>query len=419
MVASSPTRIPPAGPRKPSLVFEEILQFAYETFCGNKIRFLLTAFGMVIGTASLILVVTIGLTGKQYIVRQIQSIGANMIYVNYEGGNSGSAAAMAPDLLTLDDLNAVRGQVPGIAAASPMIELHDRLAVGSGKVRDVTVLGVSTEYAVIRNLLYVSGRYFDAEETAARTKVVVVTEEFARRQYGNPDAAVGNQIKLAGLPFTIIGVFRERVETFGQTEIQSDTLLIPYTVARFFTGTNYVKQIFFSMADASDVQRATEQIAQVIKSRHRPQSVYHVENLTQLLEVADKAANALTAILMLVATVTLVVSGVGIMNIMLATVNSRIREIGVRKAIGATNREIRLQFLAEALFISLSGGLLGIFIGLAIPFSARFLTSFRIPISGLSAIIAIVVSTLIGVVFGTIPAARAAQLDPVESLRYE
>jgi putative ABC transport system permease protein len=196
-------------------------------------------------------------------------------------------------------------------------------------------------------------------------------------------------------------------------------LLIPYTVAQYFTGNEAVNQIFFSLGDSSDVPQATQQIRRVIQSRHRPETVYRVENLTELLDVAAKSANALTLVLLLVAMVTLVVSGVGIMNIMLATVTSRIREIGVRKAVGATNREIRLQFMAEAMFISLSGGILGIIIGLALPLSVRWFTAFRIPISGLSAIIAILVSTIVGVIFGTVPATRAAQLDPVESLRYE
>ncbi len=405
--------------RKPVLVFEEIMRFAYDTFCSNKVRFALTALGMVIGTASLILVVTIGLTGKQYILGQIQAIGANMVYAYYEGGSSGSVSTVPQDLLTVDDLRSVREQVPGISYASPMVELHDRISVGGGKERDILVLGVSYEYYFVRNLIVVSGRFFDEEDTASRTKVVITTDKFAKKVFGSTEAAVGKQIKLSGLPFTIIGTFRERVETFGQSEIAEDTLLIPYTVARFFTGTDYVKQIFFSMADSSDVERGSEQIRRVIQSRHRPESVYHVENLTQLLDVAAKTANALTAVLLLVAAVTLIVSGVGIMNIMLATVSSRIREIGVRKAVGATNREIKYQFMAEAMFISISGGIIGIIIGLALPFSVRFLTSFRIPISGLSAIIAIIVSTLVGVLFGTVPATRAAQLDPVESLRWE
>jgi putative ABC transport system permease protein len=180
-----------------------------------------------------------------------------------------------------------------------------------------------------------------------------------------------------------------------------------------------VRQIYFSVADPSMVLPATAGVKRVIQSRHRPESLYSVENLTQLVSVADKTANALTLVLFLIAAITLLVSGIGIMNIMLATVSSRIREIGIRKAIGATNREIRFQFLSEAILISLAGGLVGVVIGLAIPFSVRFLTEYRIPISGLSAIVAILVSSLVGILFGTVPATRAAKLDPVESLRYE
>jgi putative ABC transport system permease protein len=157
----------------------------------------------------------------------------------------------------------------------------------------------------------------------------------------------------------------------------------------------------------------------VIQSRHRAESVYNITNLTQLVKVAEKAADALTLMLLGVAAVVLLVSGIGIMNIMLATVSARIREIGIRKALGATNREIRFQFLSEAILISVGGGLIGVVIGLAVPYSVRFLTEYRIPISGLSAIVAIVVSSLVGILFGTVPAARAAKLDPVESLRYE
>ena len=415
----SPTRPIAPARRKPNLVFSEIAQFAYETFCTNKVRFALTAFGMVVGTASLILVVTIGLTGKQYILGQIQAIGANMIYAYYEVGTTPDGMVANQDQLTLEDLQAVREQVNGIRSASPMVELHDRIGITGGKERDIMVLGVSPEYNEVRNLLVLAGRFFDEDDTNARNKVALVTETFAVNQFGSADAAVGRDVRLSGLPFTIIGVFRERVETFGQSEISDNTMLIPYTVARIFTGDDYVKQLFFSMADAGDVPRATEQIHQVLQSRHRAESVYRIQNLSQLLDVAGKTANALTAVLLLISAITLIVSGIGIMNIMLATVTSRIREIGVRKAIGATNREIQFQFLAEALFISLAGGLIGIIIGLALPFSLRFLTSFRVPISGVSVFIAIGVSSLVGVLFGTVPATRAARLDPVESLRHE
>jgi putative ABC transport system permease protein len=403
---------------RPKLAVGEILTFAYDTFCGNKVRFALTALGMVIGTASLILVVTIGMTGKQYILNQIQAIGANLIYAEYLGGAPRITAA-APDPLTIEDMNAVIAQVPAVVTASPVVSLNDRISVGSGKEKDILVLGVSPEYRRVRNLIVTAGRFFDQQDAQARNKVGLITKKMADQIYGSSDEALGHTLKLSGLPFTIIGVFTEGAETFGQSEIQDNTLAIPYTVSRYFTDTTAVKQIYFSVASPADVIPATAEIKRVIQTRHRPESVYNIDNLTQLVAVAEKTANALTTVLMLIAAVTLLVSGIGIMNIMLATVTSRIREIGIRKAIGATNREIRFQFLSEAILISLVGGVVGIIIGLAIPFSVRFLTQYRIPISGLSAIIAIVVSSLVGILFGTIPATRAAQLDPVESLRYE
>jgi putative ABC transport system permease protein len=413
---STTATAPPARP--PQLVLGEILSFAYDTFCSNKVRFLLTGLGMVIGTASLILVVTIGLTGKQYVLNQIQSIGANLIYVEYEGGQQ-RINNTAIDPLTLDDLKAAQHEVPGIVAASPVVNMSDRIPVGGGKERDIQILGVYPQYLIVRNLVVTSGRFFDEQDSQAHNKVGVVTEKMATQLYGSDDEAVGKVIKLNGLPFVIIGTFRERVNTFGQSEVTDNTMLIPYTVSRYFTDNLSVKQIYFSLADSSMVPAATDQIRRVIQSRHRAESVYNVTNLTELVAVAERAANALTLMLLLVAAVVLLVSGIGIMNIMLATVSARIREIGIRKALGATNREIRFQFLSEAILISVGGGLIGVVIGMAVPYSVRFLTDYRLPVSGLSAVVAIIVSSLVGILFGTVPAARAAKLDPVESLRYE
>ncbi|HEY1461815.1 MAG TPA: ABC transporter permease [Terriglobales bacterium] len=412
------TSIGPEKDNPPKLVLGEILSFAYDTFCSNKVRFALTSLGMVIGTASLILVVTIGMTGKQYILNQIQSIGTNWVYVEYQGG--AQRVSNAPDdPLTIDDMNAARQEVPGIVAASPIVQLADRIPVGNGKERDIQILGVYPEYSKVRNLIVTSGRFFDAQDEQAHNKVGVLTEKMARDLFGSNENSLGKVIKISGLPFTVIGTFKERVDTFGQSEVTDNTVDIPYSVSRYFTETTKVKQIYFSVNDPSTVIPATAQIKRVIQSRHRPESVYEVENLTQLVTVAEKTANALTYVLFAIATIVLLVSGIGIMNIMLATVSSRIREIGIRKAIGATNSEIRFQFLSEAILISVGGGLIGVVIGLAVPFSIRFLTEYRVPVSGLSAIVAIVVSSLVGVLFGTIPATRAAKLDPVESLRYE
>jgi putative ABC transport system permease protein len=406
----------PDRPR-PNMAFGEILSFSYDTFCSNKVRFILTALGMVIGTASLILVVTVGMTGRQYAIGQIQAIGTNEIWAEYEGAQHISNSSLDP--LTVEDVQAVQEQVPGVVAASPVITLGERIPIGNGDEKDVQILGVYPEYQRVRNLTVLSGRFFDREDSQAHNKVGVITEKMARAVYGSPQAAVGRIIKLTGLPFTIIGTFKESGETFGQTEVSDYTMAIPYSVSRYFLETPSVKMIYFSMEDADMVLPATAQIKRVLQSRHRTESVYNVQNLTTELAMMDRIATALTWVLLLVSMVTLVVSGIGIMNIMLATVTSRIREIGIRKAVGATNREIRFQFLAEAILISLIGGFAGIVIGLAIPYSVRFLTEYRIPISGLSAIIAIIVSSVVGVIFGTVPAARAAQLDPVESLRYE
>jgi putative ABC transport system permease protein len=402
----------------PKLAFSEILNFAYETFCSNKLRFLLTALGMVIGTASLILVVTIGLTGKQYVLNQIQGIGSNIIFAEYAGGAQ-RITNTAPDDLTIDDMKVAQEQVAGIVAASPIVWLQERIPVGEGKERDIQILGVNPAYRGVRNLVIASGRFFDQEDEQSRAKVGLITDNWAQEVYGSPQAAIGKIIKLSDLPFTVIGTFRERVNTFGQSEVTTHTFLIPYTVARYFAPSPVVKNIYFSVADSSMVAPVTEQILRVIQSRHRAESVYNVTNLTQLVAVAEKTSTALTVVLLAIAAVVLLVSGIGIMNIMLATVSARTREIGIRKALGATNREIRFQFLSEAIVISVGGGLLGVVIGLALPYSVRFLTEYRLPVSGLSAIVAIVVSSLVGILFGTVPAARAAKLDPVESLSYE
>src|SRR5438270_4447876 len=263
----------------------EILNFAYDAFCSNKLQFSLTALAMAVGTASVILVATIGLTGKQYILRQLQSIGTNMIYADYQGG--AQRIESMPDPMTIEDVQAVREQVPSVVAASPTVALGDRISVGGGKQRDILVLGVDPDYLHVRNLKVLAGRFFDNVDSAGRNKVGVITDKLAQTLFGTPSAAVGQIIKLSGgLPFTIVGVFKESVDTFGESEIQEDTMLIPYTVSRFFTPTAAVYQIYFSVATAQDVLPATDAIKKVLQSRHRPESVYSVQNLTQLLTVA-------------------------------------------------------------------------------------------------------------------------------------
>jgi putative ABC transport system permease protein len=403
-----------------TMLMSEILKMAMDSFRASKTRFMLTALGMVIGTASVILVVTIGMTGKEYILGLLQKIGTNSVELEYAGGGATPAErARYTDYLTQEDERLVDQQVPGVMYSSPVLEMHNRVGFPGGISKDTVVLGVSPQYQNIRNLIVTAGRFFDDTDDSQHIKCATVTEMFARERYGSDDAAVGKTFEILGIPFTIVGVFKEAMDDYGQSELADESIVIPYSVARYFSGTERVNQIYFSMRSMDEVNDAADEIKRVVKSHHRANSLYNTQTLKALLTTAAEVADALTALLVLVAAVTLAVGGVGIMNIMLANVRSRIREIGIRKAMGATYREIKLQFLTEAILISLIGGIVGSFVGLLIPLSVRFFTDYKFPVSPLSVIIALASATVVGVVFGTVPATRAAQMDPVDALKYE
>ncbi len=403
-----------------SVSFRETANLAYDSFRASKARFLLTMLGMVIGSASIVLVATVGLTGKQYALDTISSLGPNKVEMQYTGGFvMGPDNISTPDYMTIQDMQAVDQQVPGIRYSSPMLEFHDRIAIGNGISRDAMLLGVSPEYKDIRGLKMKAGRFFDQEDAINHAKVADIVGVMALELYGNYHDAIGHTISIHGIPFTIIRVFVESIDTFGQSEINNHTLLVPYEVARYFTGSNDLKEIFFAMENRQDVEPAAKRITALIASRHRPTSEYTAQTLTDVLNTMRNIANMLTTVLILASAITLIVSGVGIMNSMLANVQARIKEIGIRKALGATSREIRLQFLTEAIFLSLSGGLVGTILGIALPISVGLFTPFAVPVSYWAAVISLATSVLVGVVFGTLPANRAAMLDPVITLKYE
>jgi putative ABC transport system permease protein len=403
-----------------TLQFRELLKLAIDSFKASKVRFLLTMLGMIIGSASIVLVVTIGDTGKHFALDQLSSIATNMVEMQFQGGTiPGPDNTTVNDSMTREDMIAVLEQIPGVVAASPMLEIHDTIGIGGGVTKEIMILGVSPQYRDIRNLRLVAGRFFDDQDSDSHAKVAVLITPLARTIFGSPSAAIGRTITFSTIPFTIIGVAELRIPDFGQSELSDQTILIPYPVARYFTGSDTVKEIFFQMKSANQVVPGSKQILALIKSRHRPSSIYNAFTMAGPLQVMANIADMLTLVLILASFITLIVSGVGIMNSMLANVQARIREIGIRKALGATSREIRLQFLTEAVFLSLSGGIIGTLIGLAIPYSVRLFTQFEIPITWWSAVIALSTSVIVGVVFGTVPANRAARLDPVETLKYE
>ncbi len=400
--------------------FGEALSFSLQALRQNPVRSLLTGLGMVIGTASVILVVTISLTSQTYILEQIEGVGSNMIFASYEIGTQQSSAEVHADFIKTSDVLAIREQLSErIIAATGIESTYDAMFI-NGKQERLLVIGSDEYYKPVRNLVVLSGRFLDASDVSLRQKVALMTEKLAKRLYGSQQGAVGQLIKIHGLQFTVIGTFKEKVESFGQSELVAETVVIPITVQQYFTPVERIDPLYVQVREPRDVESVTGHVKEILESRHRAGAAYKAENLTGILNAAKSISQILSLVLVLVSAISLVISGIGIMNIMLVTVTERTREIGVRMAVGASRRDILMQFLIEAVLISLGGGMIGIVAGVAVPFSVQFFVdNIHIPISFWSVAIAFTVSSLVGLIFGMLPASRASKLNPTEALRYE
>jgi len=399
------------------MFLDEAVRFSWQALRASPVRSLLTGLGMAIGTASVILVVTISLTSRDYILEQVQGIGSNIIFAYYAA--AGGSTVSDADYIKMADVQAIRQELTSdIVAATGVMSNFDRILIGC-KEQDVKVIGTDQDYRPVRNIVISSGRFLDEGDLTLRTKAALLTDQLATRMFGGRAAALSQVIKLYGLEFTVVGTFHEKVETFGQSEVERDTILIPITVLRYFTPVERIDPLYVQVRSPQEVDRVATRLEQILEARHRSGARYRVDTLTAILNAAKNISLILSVVLVLVTTNTLLISGIGIMNIMLVTVTERTREIGVRLAVGAAPREILLQFLTEAILVSLSGGVIGILAGVAIPLSVQLFADIRIPISPVAIIVAFGVSCLVGLVFGMLPANRAAHLHPTEALRYE
>ena len=397
----------------------EVLKSSYEALKANRVRTLLTALGLVIGNASVILVVTISLTSTEFILDQIRGIGSNVVWAYFETGSRESEQSEA-DFVKIADAEAIRNQLADRIVAVTATMSSSSTLVLEGKPQDTSVLGVDEYYSKVRNLILLTGRYFDASEVKQRAKVTLLTEPLAQLLYGSNQAAIGKLIKVKDHQFTVIGVFRERVQSFGLSELADRAMVVPITVVRYYIRVERIDPMYIQAKRAEDVEALTAEVKRILEGRHRRGAKYFVDNLGAILDTAKNISLILTFVLVLVAAIALVISGIGIMNIMLVTVTERTKEIGIRMAIGASRREVLAQFLMEAVLISTGGGLLGILVGVSGPLVAQYLVpEFGVAISPLSVIVAFVVSFAVGLIFGMLPANRASQLNPIEALRYE
>lgn len=404
--------------RRGAVPFAATLRFAFAELRRQRLRSLLTGMSMAAAVAALIIVAAAALTGRDFVVSRIEGVGSNLIYAYYEAG--GNVSPAEADYIDLADIDAVRERLGGLAeAAAGVMSTWDWITL-DGRPRQIRVLGSSAEYRVVRNLQVLAGRFLDSGDLLSRAKVCLLTPETAERLYGSAERAVGKTLKVHDLDFRVVGVFQEGVETFGQSEVAADSVLIPLTVMRYFQPVERVDPLYVSVRSRGQVERAAALVRETLESRHRPGSLYRVENLAGVLAAANRIASALTALMLVVAAVTLAVGGVFIMNILLISVSERTAEIGLRMAVGAARRDIRRQFLAEAVVLSSLGGLLGAALGVGLPLlAARLWPQIPVRISALSVVVAVVSAAAVGCLFGLLPAARAAKLDPVEALRHD
>ncbi len=400
-----------------------LVKVAVKSILKNKMRTLLTMLGIIIGVGAVIVMVAIGLGAQSQIQQQIQNLGTNMLVVTPGSSSSGGVSRGAGSLnrLTLDDAEAIQRESLLVSAVSPVIMTFGHLVGGTGNWR-TACYGVDTDYQYIRDWPIASGRFFDESDIRSMRKVVVLGKTVADELFPEEDP-VGLRVQLRHVPVEIIGVLAEKGQT-AEGNDQDDVVFAPYTtVKNRLSGRSFIAQILASTSSPDDIPEAQEELALIMRDSHElaawEEDDFTVRNQTELAEAAESTTEVMTLLLAAIAGISLLVGGIGIMNIMLVSVTERTREIGIRMAIGARGRDVLTQFLVESIVMSILGGAIGIGVGFAGATLIGRFTGWATTISPATVIVALVFSAAVGIFFGYYPARKAAALDPIEALRYE
>ncbi len=401
----------------------EVTRIAIRALARNKLRTALTLLGITIGISAVICTVAIGEGGSNQIREQLQMLGENFVWVE-AGGRSVSGVRTgtgATKTLTVADMNAMLQQIPLLKRCSPQVDARIQVIYGNQNW-NTTYRGVSPEYFPIRRWIVIEGGPFSQEETEASANVCLLGQTVVGYLFGEEDP-LGKTIRVRDLPFRVIGVLQTKgYSATGQD--QDDFILIPYTTAQHkVKGVDWLDDIMCSAISPEAVHPAQDQVTLLLRERHHifpgQADDFNIRSPEDTLKVLEDSSRTFTLMLASIASVSLLVGGIGIMNIMLVSVTERTREIGVRMAVGASEQDVQMQFLAEAVVLSLLGGAIGVPAGVAGSLGISRILGWPISVSLLAVVIAVVFAVGVGIFFGYYPAQKASRLDPIEALRYE